>query len=89
MNSMMNWATAKTNPLLGKAPGGLEKMAINMAKSAACKADVSTVKKAISMMPDAMLARMIKSSPMCQTGGKRKTRKQTRKPKRKSKTRKH
>jgi hypothetical protein len=69
---MISWATAKANPLL---------------KAAACKADASTVKKAISMMPDAMLAKMIQSSSMCQTGGKRKTRKQKRKNKTKSKTR--
>lgn len=73
----VNWATAKANPLL---------------KAAACKADPSTIKKTISMIPDEMLAKMIRSSSMCQSGqagGSRKRRK-TRKQKRKArKTRKH
>lgn len=63
----------------------LERQAISMAKSAVCKADVSKVKQrlknALEMMPDEMVASMIRSSPFCQSGGKqtRKTRKQKRK----------
>jgi hypothetical protein len=70
---------------------------MNLAKTAVCKADVSTVKKAVAAMPDEMLATMIHSSPLCsKTGGKRsghkrsghkrKTRKHSRKQR---KTRKH
>lgn len=94
MNSLMNWASAKVNPLKqgSTGQGFLEKQAMGMAKSAVCKADVSKVKQrlktALDMMPDSMVASMIQGSAFCQTGGKRKT--QTRKQKRKMrKTRKH
>ena len=68
-----------------------------------CEGDMSTIKnraiQAIEMMPDAMVAKMIKSSPICTSqspmgsmesllGGKRKTRKQKRRSKAR-KTRKH
>ena len=88
MNSLMNWASAKQNPLkqgtMGTGQGFLEKQAMAMAKSAVCNADLSKVKQrlktAIDIMPESMVASMIKNSPFCQAGGKRrKTRKQKRK----------
>jgi hypothetical protein len=88
----INWASAKVNPMLGSTtPTGLKKIALNMAKSTACKASAGTVRKAVSMMPDEILTEMIRSSPMCQSGGKRSGHKRkTRKQKRNArKTRKH
>jgi hypothetical protein len=70
--------------------GFMQRQAMSMAKSAICKADVRKVKERLKMaldyMPDDMVASMIQSSPFCQSGGKRKTRKQKRKQR---KTRKH
>lgn len=93
MNSLINWASAKPNPLKqgSTGQGFLEKQAMSMAKSAVCSADLSKVKQrlktAIDIMPETMVASMIKNSPFCQAGGKRrKTRKQKRKQR---KTRKH
>ena len=93
MNSLIDWASAKANPLKPGASGQgfLEKQAMAMAKSAICKADISKVKQrlrtALDTMPDAMVASMIQGSAFCQSGGKaRKTRKQKRKTR---KTRKH
>ena len=86
------WESAKENPLFKRAIQTVKNKGMNLAKTAVCKADASTVKKAVAAMPDEMLATMIHSSPLCsKTGGKRsghkrKTRKHSRKQR---KTRKH
>lgn len=92
-NYLLDKGTAYTQKLFSNSqegPGFLQRQAMGMAKSAICKADVRKVKERLRMaleyMPDEMVATMIKSSPICQAGGKRKTRKQKRKQR---KTRKH
>ena len=76
------------NSLIRTGKGFLENQAMKVAKSAVCKANSKKMKDrlrmALDVMPDDMLASMVKSSSLCQSGGK--TRKQKRKHR---KTRKH
>ena len=100
MNSLVNWASARTNPLKqgSTGQGFLAKQAEDMAKeavkTAVCEADSHEIKKhleaALNMLPAPAIASMFQKSSFCkQAGGKRrKTRKQKRKQKQR-KTRKH